>query len=196
MIDQKESASLAGTGLALDTDNEAAGGALIKLDTTTSQPSLQHPPAPLPVIAGNIPEELKSAPQWVCWKYTLSGGRWTKPPYQPNGWKASKTNPAHFSAFSYVIAAYEKGDFSGIGFVLTADDPFVAIDIDHCLADGILTKEAEGIIKTMRSYTEISPSGTGIRIFVKASILRNIKKGIEIYSKDSYVTVTGQRWPR
>ena len=78
--------------------------------------------------------------------------------------------------------------------MLTADDPFVAIDIDHCLNDSGITDEAKAIIKTLDSYTEISPSGTGIRIFVKGTIPRNIKKGIEIYSHDSYVTVTGQRW--
>jgi len=100
-----------------------------------------------------------------------------------------------FFAFSDVIAAYEKGGFSGVGFILTKDDPFVAIDIDHCLEGKVLTDEARDIIKALNSYTEISPSGTGIRIFVKGAIPRNIHKAIEIYSHGFYVTVTGQRWP-
>lgn len=156
----------------------------------------KYPPAPTPLTVNpvNIPEALKSFSQWVCWKYIWKDPKWTKPPFQPNGYKASKTNPQHYSEFYEVMAAYEEGGFDGIGFVLTANDPFVAIDIDHCLDGNGLTEEAAGIIKTMDSYTERSPSGEGIRIFVKGSIPRNIHKEIEIYSHGSYVTVTGQRW--
>jgi putative DNA primase/helicase len=163
-------------------------------DTKDSPKGQSQTPAPLPVIASNIPEELKELTQWVCWKYEWNGKKWTKPPYQPNGYKANKMNPDDYSDFSDVIAAYNKGGFSGVGFVLTANDPFVAIDIDHCLEGNVLTDEASDIIKALNSYTEISPSGTGIRIFVKGTVPRNIKKGIEIYINSSYVTITGQRW--
>lgn len=151
-------------------------------------------PFPLRIKPANIPDEMKALPQWVNWKYEWDEKKWTKPPYHPKGFKASKTNPAHFSSFETVLAAYEKGDFDGIGFVLTAGDPFVAIDIDKCLCGDILTEEAKGIIEELNSYTEVSPSGAGIRIFVKGSIPRNIKTGIELYGQDSYVTITGQRW--
>ena len=159
-------------------------------------------PTPLTVNPVNIPEALKSYPQWVGWKYVFKEGKegkpgkWSKPPFQPNGMIAVKTNPEHYSDFSDVLAAYEDEEsaFDGIGFVLTDKDPFVAIDIDHCLVDGSTTDEAAGIIEELKSYTEISPSGEGIRIFVTGNIPRNIHKGIEIYSHSSYVTVTGQRW--
>lgn len=163
-----------------------------------SQGSFSHlqeqAPVPDPVIQSNIPEELKEIHQWVGWRYEWNGKKWTKPPYHPSGYKANKMNPDHYSDFSDVLAAYEEGGFSGIGFILTKDDPFVAIDIDHCLDGNILTDEARDIIKAMDSYTEISPSGTGIRIFVKGTVPRNMKKGIEIYCHSSYVTVTGRRW--
>lgn len=194
MIDQNGNVCPAATGQTQTDDNEAIGETLTKKKNTIINPLAQHSPPSLPVIAGNIPEALKEFPQWVCWRYTLKGGKWTKPPYQPNGRAASKTNSDHFSDFSDVIAAYAEGGFSGIGFVLTAHDPFVAIDIDHCLSDGILTEEAQGIIALMNSYTEVSPSGTGIRIFAKGTIPRNFRKGIEVYAYDSYLTVTGQRW--
>lgn len=194
MTEQKKMAFPDGNGKAL-TDSKVIGGAQRpQLDSTTIKNSAQLPPPPLPVILGNIPEALKAFPQWVCWHYKLRGKKWSKPPCQPNGKPASKTNPAHFSDFSDVAAAYEEGGFSGIGFVLTDNDQFVAIDIDHCLEGDKITDEAKAIIDTLNSYTEISPSGHGIRIFVKGTIPRNIHKGIEIYSHDSYVTVTGQRW--
>jgi putative DNA primase/helicase len=195
MTNQDKNALVVAATKAL-TGRETSSGTNSSLNPTTVEPQAQQQcPEPLPVIAANIPDELKEIPQWVCWKYTWNGKKWTKPPYQPNGYKASKTNTAHFFAFSDVIAAYEKGGFSGVGFILTKDDPFVAIDIDHCLEGKVLTDEARDIIKALNSYTEISPSGTGIRIFVKGAIPRNIHKAIEIYSHGFYVTVTGQRWP-
>lgn len=194
MKQQIDSALSAGTDWALGTDNKAIGEALNETNNTTIQPSSQQPPTPLPVIAGNIPEALRALNQWVCWRYIWAKTRWTKPPYQPNGRMADKTNPQHYSEFAEVWAAYKEGGFDGIGFVLTADDPFVAIDIDDCLNGNSITDEARDIIKAVDSYTEKSPSSEGIRIFVKGTIPRNIKKGIEIYDHDSYVTVTGQRW--
>ncbi|MBV5330332.1 MAG: hypothetical protein JZU65_22330, partial [Chlorobium sp.] len=97
--------------------------------------------------------------------------------------------------FTEVIAAYEKGGFDGVGFVLTKNDPFTALDLDKCIdADGNCDDQTEAIIKRLNSYTEISPSGTGTRIFIKGALpqgSRNRKGHIEIYSKDRYVTVTG-----
>lgn len=194
MNSTNESACPVTAGQALNTDNKAVGGTLSQSQHSIVPPLVQLPPTPLPVIAANIPEALTSCPQWVCWRYTLKGGKWTKPPYQTNGRLADKTNPAHYSDFQTVLAAYEAGRFSGIGFVLTVDDPFVAIDLDHCLDGSIITEEAQGIIESVRSYTEQSPSGNGIRIFVRGTIPRNFKKGIEVYSQAAYLTVTGQRW--
>jgi putative DNA primase/helicase len=150
-------------------------------------------PVPLQVFPANIPQALKAVPQWVCWKYEWNGKKWTKPPFQTNGYKASKTNPQHYFAFDKVLAAYEAGGFDGIGFVLTANDPFVAIDIDHCITDEDgLSVFAKEMLSLFNSYSEISPSGKGLRIITKGVIPRNIKKPeIEMYHCDSYVTITG-----
>lgn len=157
--------------------------------------SLPNKPSPLPVAPENIPESLRFFPQWVLWRYELRGDKWTKPPYMVNGNKADKTNTDHWTDFSEVIAAYEDEGFDGIGFVLTKGDPFVAIDLDHCIhPNGIINNFAMRIITKMNSYTEYSPSGEGIRIFAKGSIPRNRKnKLIEIYDHAWYLTVTGQQ---
>jgi hypothetical protein len=43
---------------------------------------------------------------------------------------------------------------------------------------------------------EISPSGTGLHIFVRGSLAWAIKgSGIEVYSEGRYMAVTGHRWP-
>jgi primase-polymerase (primpol)-like protein len=52
---------------------------------------------------------------------------------------------------------------------------------------------AKEIIEMMGSYTEVSPSGTGVKIIIKGTLPGNgIKKGnIEIYDKGRYFTITG-----
>lgn len=82
------------------------------------------------------------------------------------------------------------------GFVLTATDPFVVIDLDHCLehansADWRLSEFATKVIFYLRSYTEVSPSGTGLHIWVKGEIPGAIKrKELEVYGDKRYITVT------
>jgi len=154
-------------------------------------------PKPLPVVFHFIPQPLIELPQWVMWRYEFDGKKWTKPPFKVNGYKADKTNPDHWTDFSEVIAAYEdlNIDFDGIGFVLTKNDPFVAVDLDHCINhDESINDFAKDIIELMDSYTEFSPSGDGIRIFAKGKLPRNRKnKQIELYDHAWYLTVTGHQ---
>ncbi len=91
-------------------------------------------PIALEVIAENIPYELKQIPHWVCWKYEWRDGKWTKPPYQPNGRHAKSNDKDTWYEFSTVLDAYEKGGFDGIGIVLTEDMGIVGIDLDHMTA--------------------------------------------------------------
>ncbi len=78
-----------------------------------------------------------------------------------------------------------------------------AIDIDHCIVDRKLSEMAEKVIEKLDSYTEISPSGTGVRIIAKTHDFRydkekyyinNRKYGLEVYAardKGQFVTITG-----
>jgi len=160
-----------------------------------------RPPKPAyrEVIKVNIPYELRERSQWGLWRPQWKTDRWAKVPYQVNGRSASVTNPAHWSDFDTVLATYQQsnGRYSGIGFVLTKDDPFTALDLDKCIdSEGNCDEQVEAIIREMNSYAEYSPSGTGIRIFIKASLppgSRNRKGQFEVYSQDRYVTVTGHR---
>jgi len=91
--------------------------------------------------------------------------------------------------------------FDGIGFVLTATDPFVGIDLDHCRDPHTGTVEpwAQKIISILDSYTEVTPSETGLHVFVKANLpeflgpdVKGRRKGpVEIYASERYLTVTG-----
>src|SRR5207244_2769510 len=54
---------------------------------------------------------------------------------------------------------------------------------------------ATAIVLLMDSYTEVSPSGTGLKIFVLGTLLEGAKQGkiykLEIYDQKRYFTVTG-----
>ena len=162
-----------------------------------------HPPdkpTPLPIEPANIPGELKERKQFVCWRYEFRNERWTKVPYQPGGQKAKSNDPASWHTWTTCLDAYQDdfGSFDGIMFALSADDPYLFIDLDHCtdpLNDSIKPK-ANDIIGQFASYTEKSPSNTGIHILVKgklpASGHNNQENGVEIYDQVRFVTMTGQ----
>lgn len=142
-----------------------------------------------------IPDELKEYAQWVCWKYAVRQGKKTKLPYCPKTGQMAKTNePLTWSTYREAVQAAPA--YQGIGFVFTAYDEFVGIDLDHCLdSKGVLSADAEEIIQKASSYTEISPSGNGIHIIVKGR-LAYAGSGfrtntVEVYQKLRYFTVTG-----
>jgi primase-polymerase (primpol)-like protein len=154
-----------------------------------------------PVVeADNVPRVLKPLAQWVCWSYVFRG-EGIKPDKQPknphNLHNAGVHWPNTWSAFNQAYTTYlrhRSDGIAGIGFVLT-DDPFVAVDIDDCLSEDSITEPAAEVIQTLQSYTEVSPSGRGIRILVSSPTpVDNFKSSeLEIYSNKRYVTITGHR---
>lgn len=73
------------------------------------------------------------------------------------------------------------------------DDPFTGIDLDNCVQDGVILPWAQNIINRLNSYSELSPSESGVHIYVEAiKTTGRCKKGnIEIYVKGRFLTVTG-----
>src|SRR5438093_13031891 len=117
----------------------------------------------------SVPRELKERDQWVAWRYIQRPGK-EKPDKVPFNARTrgdgSSTNPATWSSYEDAVAASDA--FDGIGFVLTADDPYVGVDLDHCVnGDGAISAEVQQSVDDLASYTEITPSGHGLRIFVR-----------------------------
>ena len=159
-----------------------------------------------------IPEELKKLNKWVCWR--LTDGR-KVPINARTGGHAQSNNPDTWSDFTTAVNAAP--NFSGIGFVLSGGSGIVGVDIDTCMNPhtGEISSEAAEIISLLDSYTEISPSGYGVHIFVYAScdipfhkkpMLPNGIERIEIvdgkekhkepeiefYNQGRYFTITGK----
>jgi primase-polymerase (primpol)-like protein len=148
----------------------------------------------------NIPDQLKQYDQWVLWKAKPIEDKWTKVPYDAkNGQKAKSNNPGTWNDFNTVYYTYKNsnGKYDGIGFVPSENDPFTGVDLDHCrnAKTGTIDSWAMRIIDQLNSYTEISPSGTGVRIFIKAKLPPGRRKGrrIEVYDTKHYLTMTGHK---
>jgi primase-polymerase (primpol)-like protein len=133
----------------------------------------------------------------VTWRYEFREreNKWTKPPYQLDGKNARTNDSLTWASYEAVWKRYEQGSVDGIGIVLTTEMGIVGVDLDHCHNPQTNSFEpwAVKIIEQFNSYSELSPSGTGVRIFLKGKLpAGGHKKGnIEIYSTGRYLTVTG-----
>jgi hypothetical protein len=145
-----------------------------------------------------VPEELRERAQWVCWETQPRDGKETKIPINPKtGQKAKTDDPATWQAFDEAAEyANEHDEIEGVGFVFSADDPFVGIDLDDCRdpETNEIDDWAQELIEKVDSYVEISPSGTGLHIILSGVIPgeRNRRGDIEMYSELRYFTVTGR----
>jgi putative DNA primase/helicase len=142
------------------------------------------------------PGELRTLDQFVCWREEVRAGEPTKVPYSVAGGKASTTNPKTWAPLDAALSHAEEHGMSGVGFVFTEDDPFAGIDIDKCrdAETGEIEPWARKIVAAFDSYTEVSPSGTGLHIFVKATLPgpNNRKGPLEMYESGRYFTLTGE----
>ncbi len=111
---------------------------------------------------------LKSLPNWVLWRWELSvKGKWTKVPYRPQapGQKARNNDSTTWSSYEKALSGFQSGQCDGIGFNLSGTN-IAAFDIDKCRdpASGKIAPEAIAIVDSSASYTEITVSGTGLRV--------------------------------
>lgn len=136
--------------------------------------------------------------QWVCWRSEERDGKRTKVPYSPStGARARSDDPATWATLAEARnAACERG-YDGIGFVFTASDSFCGVDLDGCLDPDTSEVQpwAMEIVEELGSYTEISPSGTGLHIIVRAGLPEGRRRNsqVEMYDCGRFFTVTGRR---
>lgn len=132
--------------------------------------------------------------QWIVWRYEESEGKKpTKNLYSPLwGTQASVSNPTTWASFDDAVRAYEAGGWSGIGFVFTKNDPYSGIDLDDTEGDQAAYDRQLKVFQLFPSYTEYSPSGTGLHIIVKGSVDRGRRRSkIELYPHERFFTMTG-----
>ena len=162
----------------------------------------------------NIPEEIRSLPQWVgFFREAAKNGKTTKKPVNPKTlYGASSTNPETWGTFEQALSCIGKhcrvgqseGTVEGIGFVFSP--PYCGIDLDNVIdpETGEVNPQAVDIIQNMNSYTERSPSGKGFHIIYKGDPHTDWKckqadvfgsgTDLEMYQQGRYFTVTGDLW--
>src|SRR5215211_8258532 len=130
--------------------------------------------AAIAVNPAAIPTDLQPYNHFIVWKLKPdTKGKLAKVPYNPaNGHKADTTDPTTWRGFDEALAAYRRGGYAGIGFVFAEDDPFTGIDLDHAFesAGGTIAPWAKAIVERFNSYTERSPSGTGLHILIRGTV--------------------------
>ena len=150
-----------------------------------------------------LPDKIKEAGRFCCWRYEQRNDKQTKVPYHPiTGERAKSNDPDSFTGFQEAVAALNNGSIDGLGIGMM--NGVCAIDLDHCIDDsGTYSLIAREIVDLMHSYTERSPSGKGLHILFEAKnfaydtqryYIMNHAQGIEIYVAgvtNKYVTVTG-----
>lgn len=150
-----------------------------------------------------IPEELQEVPNWII--YILKPkekdpSKFDKIPYQARNlnFKASSTNPATWTTFDEASGVAESmtSEYGhGIGFVFTP--PYFGIDLDKHVVNGKVSDFAFDLIKRFQTYTELSPSGTGLHIIGNRADAPDCNRradnlGIECYTSERFFTMTGK----
>ena len=132
----------------------------------------------------NIPEVLRNQPNWVC--------RREKIPFNPRTGRAAKAGqPETWATFEESVNALPQYD--GIGFEFDGNG-IIGVDFDHCIENGQLAHWVAEWVERFNSYTEISPSGTGIHIICMGTLNgkpSRKRKEVEIYDRARYFTMTG-----
>lgn len=147
------------------------------------------------MLANN--QDMRRLKQWVCWRTKERDGKPTKVPYSPlTGEKARSTHPESWASYEEAVSASKERGYHGIGFVFTPEDDLCGVDLDGCLIPetGEIEGWAQEVIEELDSYTEISPSGTGVHVLMRAQLPegRNREGQFEAYDRGRYFTVTGR----
>jgi hypothetical protein len=160
---------------------------------------------------------LDAARQWCAWREERRGESWTKVPYSSPQRMARANDPATWlnrTRADAVAADLPAERLKGVGLFLggEADLRFGGIDLDSCLGLlGDLEPWAAEVLARFASYAEVSPSGTGAKVFFAyraadleplraimgtkwgKSFSRGSHNEIALHLGNRYFTVTGNR---
>lgn len=158
---------------------------------------------PLP-SADVVPPELAARKQWLIWRYEPGETPEKKPRKMPHyadggrryGDQGSEKDRSRLVTFAQAAAAIGRGDFDGLGIALLPDDGLIGIDLDGMIdpATGEVTERLQRIVAACASYTEWSPSGTGVHIIVQGATktFKSNKVGVEVFCGSQFFTFTGR----
>jgi putative DNA primase/helicase len=142
------------------------------------------PRALLERIRQNLPREILDRPRFALWKLTAEG---RKLPLRADRTAcASCTDSSTWVSFDAVAAALRGGE----GILFALGDGIGGLDLDDALP---LSSEGRLFLGHLDSYTEVSPSGTGLHVlFGHTGELASRRRGsVELYFRSRFFTITG-----
>lgn len=151
-----------------------------------------------------VPAELQHRRQWVLWELEQNGrDKPTKVLYiaQSDRKHAKSNTPDTWRSYAVARKFARQNGYQGVGFVVTKADPYTVLDLDGCInANDELDPVAAEIIEAADSYTELSPSGSGVHIWIEG--VKSVRRcqnnempwggKLEVYDDLRYMTVTGE----
>lgn len=161
-----------------------------------------------------VPAELRPLRNWLVWRLLPQegGGKPRKIPYYVSGparpqQQGTDEDRALLATYDEAVAAVQRSQswdrpYTGLGFAPLDGCGVVALDFDDCVdAFGEIAPHVEALCQG--TYTEISPSGNGVRAFFLGSLLSHKDVGptmkgpwpIEVFGHNGFVTVTGNITP-
>ncbi len=156
-----------------------------------------------------VPCALISRPNWILWKWVNRDGRETKLPINAKTLRAASTaDPATWSSFDIAVNAMIENFPMQIGFCFRTDDNLFGVDLDSCYQEeeGYFYDWALRILDAFDTYAEMSPSGTGVKLFgigrhqargcsmpMGPAIAGQKRQAVEVYGWGRYFAFTGQK---
>lgn len=141
-----------------------------------------------------LKEKYGGSKRWVNWRLETRKGKTTKLPYSPQTGKlASSTDEKTWATYDVAIKKSEN-----VGITFSPDKDLLGIDIDHCIESGVVDHKEKKIIRALiekaNTYTELSPSGHGLHLYLALSaplsLVANKRAPFEAYTSGRYFTVT------
>lgn len=149
----------------------------------------------------HAPSALADLPGWLLWRFEQppGGGKPRKIPYYASGRKrhgvqGRPEDREQLVTFEAAKAAAARKGFDGVGFAPMPEWKITALDFDACVKQGRVDRQVEDLIAS--TYAEFSPSGNGVRAFVRGGLgnkksLAGESFGFETFSSKGFVTFTG-----
>lgn len=149
------------------------------------------------------PAALRELKGWLVWRWVRRPDRpkALKMPYYVSGpvrknTHGSAEDRALLVTFEEAKRVADQHDFAGVGLALMPEFGITALDFDNCVKDGVIDPRVEQL--TIGTYAELSPSGTGVRAFMrgespdsKDSTPADNSFGFETFHGKGFVTFTG-----
>ena len=155
------------------------------------------------------PAELRELQGWLIWRLEPDAnnpsGKPLKVPYYADGGKrhgkqGGIEDRGRMTTFAAARDAAARRGFTGVGLALMPEFGITALDFDNCVdAQGALPPVVRDIAS--QTYAEYSPSGKGIRAFVRGSYGNHKSPtegndyGFEVFTSTGFVTFTGNAMP-